>query len=406
MKLKQKETPKSREARLGRERAQSKKQLPGKKGPLVFYWEKMGEFNIRIRTLLSRADAGFSWTAWSNKEKIYDSFNNQYDCCSEWSFDPEGEDTALPNDEREEESSDHEYRYHLSGRPAPVDNPPSRMDSADGVQSHGTAVSVGLPEVAPSALQADVPMSAPSSRMDSTDEVPSHDISALQTDVPMSAPSSRMDSTDGVPSHGTAIVEPVLQMKVLMDAPSSQMDSTDGDPSQEVSSMPSVPPVSQMNLTSLEEVDLAADALLTASKQDILAMYPPAPSVQPPPQIEYLDDQIYYRYGYSLSEAPYQNRLPAFVLNSTHPFRSWYHICNAVGGQGLSSSTNDRKPITDFLAALTYFARPFHDVPGKYWDLSPGNTKPLKLFSPIHFRIEVKKLQNRSQCRYIDISFW
>jgi hypothetical protein len=60
IKLMQNETPKSREARLGRQRSQAKKQLPGKKGPLVFYWEKIGEFDIRIRTLLTRASAGFS----------------------------------------------------------------------------------------------------------------------------------------------------------------------------------------------------------------------------------------------------------------------------------------------------------------------------------------------------------
>jgi hypothetical protein len=78
IKLMQNETPKSREARLGRQRSQAKKQLPGKKGPLVFYWEKIGEFDIRIRTLLTRASAGFSWTTWSNKERVYDSFKNQY----------------------------------------------------------------------------------------------------------------------------------------------------------------------------------------------------------------------------------------------------------------------------------------------------------------------------------------
>jgi hypothetical protein len=215
-------------------------------------------------------------------------------------------------------------------------------------------------------------------------------------DVVMDAASSRMDSSDIVSSHDSPIslgspdVAPsTLQTDVLMVA---------SDEIQDVSSLLSVPPVSQMNITSLEEADLTADALLSASKQDILAMYPPAPSVEPLPQVEYLEDLIYYRYGYYLSETPYQSRLPASASGSQNSFQTWHHVCTAVGGQGLSSSTNHCVPITDFLVALTYFKRPFHDVPGKYWDLSPGNIKPLKLLTPLPFRIEVKMFGDRQLC--------
>ena len=68
MNLIQKESLKSREAHLGRERSQARKQVPSKKGPLVFSWEKIGEFNHCIRTLLTRGEASFRWTSWSNKE--------------------------------------------------------------------------------------------------------------------------------------------------------------------------------------------------------------------------------------------------------------------------------------------------------------------------------------------------
>jgi hypothetical protein len=406
MNLIQKESPKNREARLGRERAQARKQLPGKKGPLMFYWEKIGEFNIRIRTLLTRADAKFSWTTWSNKEKVYDSFKNQYDCCSEWSFDPE--DNALPNDEREEESTDDEYRYHLSGRPAPPDTaPPDNAppdtappppdtappppDTALSVESRvtGPAAPLGLPQI-------DVLMDAPSSGMDSTDGVRSCDTpvslglpdvapSTLQTDVLMVANDETQEVSSLLSDPPVSQMNPsTLQTDVLMVA---------NDEIQEVSSLLSDPPVSQMNPTRLEEVDLS-----TASKQDILALYPPTPSVQPPPQVQYLEDLVYYRYGYCLSENPYQSRLPAFASDTLKAFESWNHVCNAVGGQGLSSSTNDHAPITDFLVALMYSRRPYHDVPGKYWDLSPGNIRPLKLFTPLHFRIEVKSFRGRQLC--------
>jgi len=45
---KQNESPKSRQSHLGREQSQATKQNPGKKGPAVYYWEKIGEFNVRI----------------------------------------------------------------------------------------------------------------------------------------------------------------------------------------------------------------------------------------------------------------------------------------------------------------------------------------------------------------------
>ena len=45
---KQNESPKSRQSRLGREQSQVTKRNPGKKGPAVYYWEKIGEFNVRI----------------------------------------------------------------------------------------------------------------------------------------------------------------------------------------------------------------------------------------------------------------------------------------------------------------------------------------------------------------------
>ena len=299
-----------------------------------------------------------------------------------------------------------------------MEAPSSRMDFTDRVPSHVTATSLSLPDVAPESRvtgpatplglpQMDV--DASSSRMDSIDGVPSCD-TALQPDVRMEAPSLWMDSTDGVPSHVTAtslslldVALSALKTDVLMDPPSLGMDSTNCIPSHDtpvaLGSPEVAPSTSQTDLSNLEkEVDLIADELHTASKKDILTLYPPTPSVQPPPQVQYLEDLVHYRYGYCLSKTPYQCRLPAFASDSLKSFESWYHVCNAMGGQGLPSSTDDHAPITDFLVVLMYSKRLFHDVPGKYWDLSPGNIKPLKLFTPLHFQIEVKRFQDHQLC--------
>ena len=96
-----------------------------------------------------------------------------------------------------------------------------------------------------------------------------------------------------------------------------------------------------------------------------------------------MEDLIYYRYGYCLEEEPYQGPSPAFA-ESHNPFERWVNLCHAVGGQGLSSSVTNHAPIANFLVALLCSERPFQEVPGKYWDLSPESREPLKLFSHIH----------------------
>ena len=79
-------------------------------------------------------------------------------------------------------------------------------------------------------------------------------------------------------------------------------------------------------------------------------------------------------------------------------FSSWHYVCSTIGGQGLSSSEINCSPITDFLDALMNSKQPFRDMPGKYWDLSPANTNPLKLLTPIHLHIEVKTFQDCPLC--------
>ena len=48
IKIMQNETPQARQIRLSHEKSQATKPLSSKKGPVVYYWEKTGEFNIRI----------------------------------------------------------------------------------------------------------------------------------------------------------------------------------------------------------------------------------------------------------------------------------------------------------------------------------------------------------------------
>jgi hypothetical protein len=86
--IKARESASERSRRLDRERAQAKRQQPGQKGPTVWHWEDKGGY--RVRTLMTRAEAGFLWSHYSNAQCKYDSFSNEYDICTEFGSDDEG----------------------------------------------------------------------------------------------------------------------------------------------------------------------------------------------------------------------------------------------------------------------------------------------------------------------------
>jgi len=176
--------------------------------------------------------------------------------------------------------------------------------------------------------------------------------------------------------------QPVLQADVTM---------LSDDEGQDPCSTPPLPVSNQVDR------DLDPGELFAVSQQDVLALNPITPSVQPPPKALFLEDLIYYRYGYSMDEEPYLGREPRYE-GSSSLFNNWTAVCRSVGGQGLSSMEKSRDPITDFLSALSVSRQPFHEVPGKYWDLSPGNGEPLASFRPAHLRIEVKTFRDGTFC--------
>jgi hypothetical protein len=386
----EKETPLQTQVRLNREKSQATKQLPGKKGPTVFYWEKKGERDIRIRTRLSRADAKFSWSQWSNKDIVYDSFNNEYDCCSEWSFDPE--DTAAPSQQRENEFSDDELDDYNSGLPTdlPADLPNAipPVSEVQDVLMHDIRDTRHL-LIPPVDLPVDLPDAAPP--VLEVQDVPMHDIRdtdllippvGLTMDLPVAAPP--VLEVQDVPMHDIRDTDLLIPpVGLTMDLPVA------------------APPVLEVQDVSMHDIRNTCSTppplLCDISKQNASSVLLLMPTVQPSPKPQSIEDLIYYRYGYSLNETPYQGSWPAFAESPNH-FEHWFALCSAVGGKGLSDSGGGRAPITDFLVALLASKDPFHDVPGKYWDLSPGNGQPLKSFTPIHLCITIREFQGGALC--------
>jgi len=225
------------------------------------------------------------WGLWPKKAVVYDSFKNQYDCCSVWSFDPDN--TAAPNDDRDDESDDDEIYPSAPHPPAPLDN-----------------------EIYPSAPHPPVPLNKMvSGFVETFDNGPrdsSMDLFQANASAFPPQPSQTdtdMEPTDHAPSHGPSpgfpgIAPPVSQMDIIME---TNDEIRDVDPTLPPSLPDITPPLSQadtidetyqMDVNNSEDKRLNEDELFAVSKEDVLALNPLTPSVQPPPQPQFLEDLI------------------------------------------------------------------------------------------------------------------
>ena len=73
-----------RVARLAREAHAQKNICPGRKGPRVFWWDNDG--GVRIRTPAGSHKEEI-WFGYGDKQRIYDSVTQEWDCCSEFAPD-------------------------------------------------------------------------------------------------------------------------------------------------------------------------------------------------------------------------------------------------------------------------------------------------------------------------------
>ena len=75
------ETAQDKTVRANRERSAAGRQYPGRRGPAVYYWETDSN-GFRVRKLQTRAEAQKLWGLYSNAQKVFDSFANEWDCCT------------------------------------------------------------------------------------------------------------------------------------------------------------------------------------------------------------------------------------------------------------------------------------------------------------------------------------
>ncbi|KAJ7755280.1 hypothetical protein DFH07DRAFT_773398 [Mycena maculata] len=89
-KLAEKENSKARSQRLARELHAAKGNAPGKKGARVFIWEE--EDGFFIRRAFNCTHAADDWDNFTERQRLYDGFSDQWDLCTALAPDDEPED--------------------------------------------------------------------------------------------------------------------------------------------------------------------------------------------------------------------------------------------------------------------------------------------------------------------------
>ena len=68
--------------RKNQQKEWASKHKPGKKGHAVFMWELVDSYQIRKNVTCKKVPA--TWNIYSCHQIWYNSFNNEFDCCSEF----------------------------------------------------------------------------------------------------------------------------------------------------------------------------------------------------------------------------------------------------------------------------------------------------------------------------------
>ena len=86
-----KESDKSRQQRESRERSQANHPIPGRmsKAPVVWHWEVDVTTGVRSRVRVYREAVEQYWDNYTNKQRYFDVYHNEWDICME--FDPDTE---------------------------------------------------------------------------------------------------------------------------------------------------------------------------------------------------------------------------------------------------------------------------------------------------------------------------
>lgn len=380
-----KETNKEKQSRNSRLMQNGKKGCPGTRGARVFKWEDVD--GVRIRQTVARREVEGVWELYSSCRIKYDSFHNEFDVCSEFE---DGDKHEISDDEDDEDGDDSPpflpHRASLTSACRPHDAasltlvlPLPVSSTESGPLAHPPPTSLGQPLSTPP--QPPI-LSRPTSTLPGDHCITANDDMAGITVADEMTGITTNDEMTGITTNDETTGITVNDERVGITANDTVNDETAGITANDETT----------GITANDEMD--DDDVFNFTKQDVLARNLIPGVEQPPPKQQFIEDLVYYRYGFSMNETSYQ----AADLRNRR-LKNWHTTCRAVGGQHLDySSKANQQPIMDFLNILANSSRPFHEVPGQYWDLSPGNHAPLGHHECLHLRIELKQFGSESLC--------
>ena len=391
-----------RQAREGRENSSAKRSCPGKRGATVYLWlEDNGVWN---RTLLSRGEVERNWRGFPNSHLIYNSVDNCWDVCSEFHASTAGEDNEYDSNDSNIDN------YHPPAKQSRRSPTPKNRRSDDGSACPPNVVesmphSVLMPAHVSSDCTPMVIDTTPQISSDPPSESMLVDATPAQT---CSDPPPMLDdpTTAQIPSDLPMLVDPNDSVPLAQSVSTPAQVASAPTPiladANKPASLPLPMPPQQPNLQSegdfIDSDDEDDKDPYEASRQDVLNAYSFVALDLEEMPIATLDDLLYYRYGFSLSELPYTG-VPSSITKAT--FRSWTEVCRSVGGQKLEEHAVNRDAIIDFLSILAASEDPLEDVPGKFWDLSPQNPLAIVNLDKIFISIEERKFSNLKDKHYI-----
>jgi hypothetical protein len=148
------ESPAERRSRLDRARAAEQHRCPGRAGPRCFTWEDVD--GCLMRTHLVRAAVEDDWVNYTNSQRKYDSFYNEWDLAT--AFDP---GASVDDDDDDDDPDDFSFRPDTPPPPPPY--PPSSpppppheifsqdisavyRNDASGDETHNEASEMNIPD--------------------------------------------------------------------------------------------------------------------------------------------------------------------------------------------------------------------------------------------------------------------
>ncbi|KAF8222284.1 hypothetical protein L208DRAFT_1381894 [Tricholoma matsutake] len=449
------ETEAEKSVRKNQQKEWASKRKPGKKGPAVFMWELVDGYWIQKN--ITCKEVPTTWDIYSHHQIWYNSFNNKFNCCSEF------EDEDGKRDQDSDENSDDFMNENPWWQPpaCPQPGPSAFVPQCPNVndRAHVTP-STGLehPKPSPSVPQHPnvdnyvcahqfagpvPPKPGPSvpQHPNVDDCLPPHQSAGPVPPKPHPlAPVPQHPNVNDCASApqpmGPASVSPPLpvQQPLICVSPLQVPSAT----SPSLAPPRETPPIMSMSTPCLLDFLPMVEPTASSSTQTVGGCHSlhqelvqhnddpkrrsqvplasvqghPSPSSLPPDAMQVdtspmvagslnsskdiVEDLLYHHFGFMIGSAIAHPT--ALAGRFTNGLNTWKVACCAVGAQELHSINEHHSMMMDFLHAIIGSERPLDNILASYWDLHSQNPHRL---SDYNTALHVSRKTSNMQTLYI-----